>query len=331
MSKQLSAYINAYRGDFVEDHHVVSLAIVSPQGETLFTAGNPDLNVPMRSSAKPFQAQALFQSGAYRQFALSLKELALCCASHEGSAEHLQVAEGILQKLGLTEAALNCGAHLPGDKESRARLASSGQAVSAIYNNCSGKHSGMLAVAKALGASITDYETREHPVQELIFEIARALSGVSTIPYAIDGCSVPTFILPLRDSAHMWACFADPSTAPAAYQEGLETVSRAMQAHPEMVAGVGANDTVFMQNIPMLVAKRGAQGYYGLALKDSRYGPLGLTLKVENGSNEARDILLVELLEFLGVLSTATPLPWRRPEISNHRGIVTGYWEAVLG
>lgn len=329
MSKDLTAFVDAYRGDFVEDHHPISLVALSPQGELLFSAGNPILQIAMRSSSKPFQALAVILSGAYKTYGFSLKELALCCASHEGSKEHLEVAQGILDKLGLDESFLNCGSHLPGDKGSRAFLKENHQDPTPIYNNCSGKHSGMLAVAKALGVSPEHYEQREHPVQQLIFATIKDLTGLNAIPYGIDGCSAPNFILPLEAAAKMWSTLAAPETAPK-YKEALETIFRAMQAYPEMVAGEGEIDTVLMRAIPGLAAKRGAQGYYGLALKDSKYGPLGLVLKVEDGNSAAREVFVIELLEFLGVLDPNLAMPWRRPEIKNHRGLVTGYWQVSL-
>ena len=253
--------------------------------------------------------------------------MALCCASHEGSKAHIEVAQGILAKIGLDETALNCGAHLPSDKDSRALLKEKQQEPSAIYNNCSGKHSGMLAVAKALAASPAHYEHPDHPVQKLIFKIVKDLTQETEIPFGIDGCSAPNFILPLSAAARMWSSLAAPQLF-SGYQQGLERVFAAMQAHPEMVAGEGAIDTVLMRAIPTLAAKRGAQGYYGLALKDSNYGPLGLVLKVEDGNSEAREVFVTALLEHLGVLPSGLALPWRRPEIKNHRGIVTGYWQA---
>jgi L-asparaginase II len=103
-----------------------------------------------------------------------------------------------------------------------------------------------------------------------------------------------------------------------------------MRAYPEMVAGPGGIDTVLMQIIPDFAAKRGAEGYYGIALRDSPQGPLGIALKVEDGSNQAREVFVIALLEHLGILSEKTDLPWRNPIVTNHRGIETGYMKAHL-
>ena len=104
----------------------------------------------------------------------------------------------------------------------------------------------------------------------------------------------------------------------------------AMKAHPDMVAGEGEIDTVLMQQVPGLVCKQGADGYYGISLKETKYGPLGVVLKVEDGSTAAREPAVIRVLELLGVLSENNTLPWKRPIIRNHRKIETGYLEADI-
>jgi L-asparaginase II len=285
----------------------------------------------MRSSAKPFQAQALFLSGAKKRFDLNPAELALTCASHDGTLRQLELIQTFLAKLGLDQSYLACGTHLPAAKETRDALAKSGQTPRPIHNNCSGKHTGMLAAALALGAALEGYEKPDHPVQQLNFQTFRALSGVEDISFGIDGCSVPTFILPLANAARMFAQLAVPQTAPEKYQQGLEQTFRAMRTHPDLVAGPESLDTVLMQTIPGLAAKGGAEGYYGMALRESPYGPLGIAFKVEDGSSRARDVFGVALLEKLGLLASDLDLPWRRPVLKNHQGIETGYLEASFG
>ncbi len=330
MTQLLNCKIEAIRGGYIEDRHQVSMVIMNDAGEILFTAGNPNLSVHMRSSAKAFQGQVLFQSGAVEKYDLSLKELSLCCASHDGTADHIATAQGILKKICLDENALNCGAHLPSDPDSKHDLLSNDRQPTAIYNNCSGKHAGMLAATLAMGADIATYEAIEHPLQQAIFDCGKALSGMDEIPYGIDGCSLPAFIMPLTNAAKMYTAFVSPETAPEKYQTGLAKIFEAMQAHPEMIAGPDSVDTQIMQVIPTLAAKRGAQGYYGMAIKDTKYGNLGITLKVEDGSNGARDVFIVKLLEFLEVLSPDVPMVWRDKEIRNHRGILTGNYQASI-
>ncbi len=324
----MNAYVYSYRGGLIENRHRVSVAIMDPKGKLLAYAGNPELPAHMRSSSKPFQAQALFLSGAMKKFSITTQELALSCASHDGTAQHLEVAARYLQKVGLGIEYLACGAHLPADEASLKALQKSGQEPTALYNNCSGKHVGMLAIALALGADPKGYEQPNHPVQQLNMQTVRELSGLEDIPYGIDGCSVPTFVLPLAPAARMFALLADPASAPSKYQESLKNTFDAMRAFPEMVAGPQSIDTVLMQKIPHLAVKRGAEGYYGIALSESQWGPIGVTLKVEDGSSAAREPFVIALLEQLGALSPDVQLEWRKPIIKNVRKLDVGYMEA---
>jgi L-asparaginase II len=320
----MPSFVYVYRGGAIENRHQVSIAIVNSSGKLLASSGNPKLSAHMRSSAKPFQAQALFLSGAVERFGITQKEIALASASHEGTPKHINVAEGFLKKLGLDVTALACGTHAPGDYESRKALESLGQTPSAIHNNCSGKHTGMLSVALALGVSTTGYEKPQHPVQQLNLQTIKDLSGLQDIPWGIDGCSVPTFILPLENAAQMFALLADPSQAPTNYQDSLETTFGAMRAYPEMVAGPAELDTVLMQNVSGAAVKRGADGYCGMALRETPYGPLGVVLKVEDGNSVVREPAVVKVLELLSQNTIALE-KWREPIISNHRKIETGY------
>lgn len=326
----MSAHVYSYRGGLIENRHRVSLAIVNPEGSLLAHAGNPELMAHLRSSAKPFQAQALFQTGAVERFGLIPKEISISCASHSGSARHRETVAAYLQKIGLGPEYLACGAHIPFDKESARELRQSGQEPTVLHSNCSGKHTGMLAAALAMGAEPRGYEQPDHPVQKLNFQTLRQLSGAEEIPYGIDGCSVPAFIMPLKAAAKMFALLAQPGAAPQQYREGLEATFQAMRAHPDMVAGPEGMDTVLMSKIPAIASKGGADGYYGVAIRESKWGPIGVTLKVESGSSEAREPMVVKVLETLGVLSPDEPMEWRRPIVRNVRRLEVGWWEAKL-
>jgi L-asparaginase II len=323
------SFVYNYRGSSIENRHTVSVAVVNAAGNLIAYAGHPTLPAYLRSSAKPFQAQALFLSGAVKRFDFSQKELALVAASHAGSPDHASTAQGILNKLGLEYTALACGIHPPAGYKARKALEASGQKPNELHNNCSGKHSGMLAVAVALGAPTQGYEALEHPVQHMNLQTIKDLSGVTDIPLGIDGCSVPNFMLPLDKAAHMFALLADPQHAPANYQEGLETTFQSMRAYPDMVAGEGELDTVAMQTIPDAASKGGAEGYQGVALRTTDYGPLGIAIKIEDGSSAARETAIVSVLEQLGQ-NTQGLETWKRPSIYNHRKIEVGYTEAAI-
>jgi len=326
----MEAYTYVYRGGLIENRHKVSLAVVGPQGHLLAYSGNPYLTAHMRSSAKPFQALALYLSGALVRFGITPAEVALTCASHDGMEQHVAIAANYLHKIGLDTTYLACGAHPPFDPTSRKALQQAGLSPTVLHNNCSGKHIGMLAAARAMGVEPRGYEQPEHPVQQLNLQTMRDLSGQPHIPYGMDGCSVPTFVLPLASAARMFAVLADPKAAPIRYQEALEAVFRAMRQHPDLVAGPRSIDTVLMQTISHLLAKRGADGYYGMALRETRWGPIGIALKVESGSNEAREPMVIRLLEELGLLSPEVELEWRRPIVRNVRKLEVGHLEAGL-
>jgi L-asparaginase II len=326
----MTSFTFAYRGSIIENRHRISIAVVNAENKLIASSGNPALLAHLRSSAKPFQAQALFQSGAAKKFGFTDKEIALACASHHGTSEHLSVVKGMLDKLGLGLSDLACGVHWPASKEERTRLEQAGEKPNALHNNCSGKHAGMLAVAKMLEAPTQGYEKSEHPVQQLNFQIVRDLAGAQEIPFGVDGCSVPAFVLPLDKAAWMFAQLANPQSAPEKYRKGLDHAFRAMKTYPEMVQGEGEIDTVLMQQISGLVCKQGADGYYGISLRETNHGPLGIVLKVEDGSTAAREPAVVRTLELLGVLPEDNTLPWKRPLMRNHRKLETGYIEADI-
>ncbi len=321
----MNAWVYAYRGQEVENRHRISLAIHGPEG-LLAYAGNPGLWAYMRSSAKPFQALALFLTGAVERFGITEEEVALATASHDGTPRHVEVAARFLGKLGLGPERLVCGVHPPLSKEARQALERVGEGPTPLHHNCSGKHAGMLAAALALGAPPEGYERPEHPVQLLNQRTLAELSGAEPL-HATDGCSVPTFALPLARAARAFYLLARPEAAPAPYREPLRRVGEAMRRHPDLVAGPGSIDTLLMERLPLL-AKRGADGYYGLALLESPMGPLGAALKVEDGASQAREVAVVALLRLLGL--EPGPTPWDRPEVRNHRGLVVGHWEAHL-
>lgn len=321
----MRAYVLSYRGEEVENRHRISLALWG-QGGLYGYAGDPGLWTYMRSSAKPFQALALFLTGAVERFGLQEEEVALATASHDGTPAHVEVAAGFLAKLGLGPEHLVCGVHPPFSKEARRALEERGLSPTPLHHNCSGKHAGMLAAAMALGASPEGYERPEHPVQRLNQKTLKALSGVEP-KIATDGCSVPTFALPLARAARAFYLLARPEEAPEGYQEPLRRVGEAMRKHPGLVAGPGSIDTLLMERLP-LIAKRGADGYYGMALLEGPRGPLGAALKVEDGSAQAREVAVVALLRLLGL--DPGPTPWDRPVLQNHRGLEVGHLEARL-
>ncbi|HEY4722730.1 MAG TPA: asparaginase, partial [Anaerolineae bacterium] len=199
MSFKTETLVEVTRGGRVESEHRGVIAVVDATGKLIAHVGDVDLISFLRSSAKPFQALPLVESGAADRFGFTDQELAIIAGSHSGEARHIEVAQSILSKIGLKEDALQCGIHVPFSPESAQRLRESGQAPTPIYNNCSGKHAGMLAQAISRSLSTHDYLDPNHPVQ---VSIRRTLADLAEISFdevgvGIDGCSAPNFALPL--------------------------------------------------------------------------------------------------------------------------------------
>ena len=201
--------IEATRGDIVESVHVVSVAVVDPAGRLVAHAGEPARISFWRSAAKPFQALPLLEDGAADALGLTPAELALACASHSSEPKHLAVAQGFLRRIGATEDDLACGPHQPLSAAVAERVAREGITLTPLWSNCSGKHAGMLALARHRGWPSAGYHRPEHPVQRRILEEVSRWTGVpaARIPTATDGCTAVTFALPLAAMARAWAGF----------------------------------------------------------------------------------------------------------------------------
>jgi len=324
--------------DVVETVHRAHVVVCDPRGRVLAAAGDPAWRTPLRSCAKPFQALALYTSGARERFAVSPEELALACASHEASPRQLELVAAWLARLGLSVKDLGCGAHPPGDADSARELARQDLAPSALHNNCSGKHTGMLAVALALGAPTRDYLRLQHPVQRAIVKSLSLLLGApaDTLRFAVDGCSAPTAVLPLAAIARLAALLAAPAAvADPVHRAALGELAHAMTTHADLVGGRGVLDSLLMRSVAGLVAKRGADGVYLLALEraPATGGPVGVVVKVEDGSGDARSAVVMATLDALGALGPAarTALaPWPRAPRKNHRDLTIGRWDVSL-
>src|SRR5215207_234636 len=195
------------RGSFVESVHRGHLVAVDGRGRTLAVLGSAEAVAFIRSAAKPFQAFPLVASGAAERFGLADRELAVACGSHDATPAHTEAVASMLKKAGLSVSDLNCGAHEPYSKEAAEELKSRGERPSAVHNNCSGNHAGMLALARHLGADVSTYHRPENPAQRAVFRAVSQFSGlaVAEIGYAIDNCAAPTFALSVGTMARMFA------------------------------------------------------------------------------------------------------------------------------
>ncbi len=340
--------VEAWRGDMVESVHFGAIAVVDPEGGLRHHAGDPETPIYLRSIAKPAQALPLLMSGAAGRFGLTAAELAVIIGSHNGETVHLEAVRSILGKIGLGEDALLCGAHAPYHKPTANDLRRRGIAPSVLHNNCSGKHAGMLALAIHLGAPTGTYLEPDHPVQVRIRAAIEMLAGLPPggARLATDGCSAPTFGMPLRAAALLYArlvaaaggALLDPGARGAAATAELASAARraieAMRRHPEMIAGDDRLCTALIRlGRHGLVAKIGAEGVYGLGFA-SDGKPLGLALKIADGEgHRSRTTAVVEALRQLGVLEEDEA---RRiagqfvGDLRNRRGLVVGRVQPVF-
>ena len=292
------------RGSVVESRHCVSAAVVSAKGELLHQSGDPGVFTWWRSCAKPFQALPLVESGGLEKLGWKGDELALACASHGGEPEHVAIAESMLRSIGLEEGDLACGPHEPLASRGARLLRESGHRVTRLHNNCSGKHSAMLAQAHLASLPTNGYERIEHAVQQNSLREVALWAGVndSALGVATDGCGVPVFALPL---ANMALSYARLVTAAARGHEAAARVVHAMTGHPFLIGGTERFDTALMQACRgKVLCKIGAEGVHTLALVDRG---IGLAIKVEDGTPRAQYPAVLALLAHLGELPD--PLP----------------------
>jgi L-asparaginase II len=310
--------------------------VVTPEGRLVARLGDPGLATFTRSSAKPFQCLPLVLAGGEERFALDAADLALVCASHGGTPEHVERAASLLARGGFGEDDLLCGAHPPLDRASARRLREQRRRPTALHNNCSGKHAGMLLACRLLDMPAADYVSPEHPLQRRILAQLAELCALPerAIGVGIDGCSVPTYHLPLASAARGYAALAHPEAAGAepALAAAIRRVVEAMTGEPRMVAGPGRFTTRLMEATRgRVLGKEGAEGFYGLAV----LGPvaLGIAVKIADGSERCRDGVVLEVLRQAGSLSreeAAELAELREPPLTNWRGLRVGEVVAEL-
>ena len=308
----LDPLLELTRGDTVESIHMGVIMVVDRHGTLLHAIGDPKTVTFLRSAAKPFQALPFIEAGGHAHYGLSQKEIAVICASHSGTDEHVATVAGIQAKAGIGEDHLMCGAHMPFDKTTAEAMIRREEAPTSNRHNCSGKHSGMLAFAQMNSEPLESYLEIDHPVQQRILQAISEMSGAGSedIHLGTDGCSAPNFALTLYHSAWAWARLADPVDLPSTREQACRTITAAMTSHPEMVGGPGRFDTDVMRVAKnKVIAKAGAEGYEGLGILPGVFGPgspgMGVALKIADGDGygRARAAVALEVLRQLGALS----------------------------
>jgi len=300
------------RGWIVESIHIGSIAVVDSKGTLVAWVGDPYHATYLRSTAKPFQALPFVELGGPARFGLTSPEIALLCASHSGTDEHVAALQSLQRKTGVREDDLLCGVHEPYDEPAGNALRERGEIPTSNRHNCSGKHTGMLALARLQGWSLEDYLSTSHPVQKLILESFSEMTDVPVekIQVGIDGCSAPNFAIPLFNTALGFARLCDPETLNPDRARACTTIIQAMTTAPRMVAGPGRFDTLLMEvSAKRIVSKGGAEGYQGLGLPPGAIHAgspaLGIAFKIADGDlrSRARPAVALEILRQLGVLT----------------------------
>lgn len=322
--------VEIWRGSVLESRHHIHAAVVDSEGRVRAFVGEPELRTYFRSAAKPFQALPLVLDGAMDRLGITLEELALCCGSHSGESRHVEIATALLQKVGIEGEALACGPHPPFNAGARRDLAEAGLEPLRLHNNCSGKHAGMIALARAHGWDPDGYHRAEHPVQQRVLSEVCRWVGLPPegMALGVDGCGVVCYGLPLR---HMALAYARLGRAARRGDREPTYVVGAMINYPEMVAGEGRLCTELMkQTHGRAFAKLGAEGLYCVGVPGAE---LGLALKVEDGAARALAPAVLSVLRQLDLISEddlGALYRFAFPDLTNSRGEVVGQIRANL-
>lgn len=323
------------RGNRVESRHYGHIAVVDALGRDVFALGDVATPVFPRSTVKPLLALPFVETGAANRLNLTDAELAIICASHNGEEAHTQIVAGFLHRVGESETCLECGAHWPLSDEASHRLAAQGSQPSALHNNCSGKHAALVCLALDQHLDPKGYVSPDHPVQK---QVTAALAAMSDTPHdaenrGVDGCSMPTYAIPLRHLARAFARFGSGQKLDPDRGEAASRLRSAIAAAPFMLAGTGRFDTRFIKHFGTRVfCKMGAEGVMVAALPEAG---LGIAIKVEDGANRAAEVALAALLRRMTALSWSDEdhaflKSLHQITLRNWNGLETGYIKAAL-
>jgi L-asparaginase II len=319
--------VEATRGKWIESAHRGAGAVVDEDGRVVMAFGDAERPVYPRSAVKALQALPLAESGAADRLGLSDREIALSCASHSGSEDHVATARAILAKAGFDERVLECGVHWPlGENEARA-LARSGRTPTALHNNCSGKHAGFVCLACAMGVDPKGYVAPDHPVQREVAAAIEAMTGarLGDEMRGVDGCAIPTYAVPLIALARGFARLGTGQGLPQARRKAAARIRAAVAAHPLTVAGKGRFDTEVMSLLgARAFTKSGAEGVFCAALPDAG---LGLAVKADDGAGRAAQVMIAALIRRFGGFDDTTAArlaPFVSPRLLNWNGAEVG-------
>ena len=322
--EHLSLDVVVTRGALIESRHRVHAIAMDASGNTLAEANDATIVTHWRSCAKPFQIMPLLESGGFDELGWGDDELALSCGSHGGEPEHVALARSMLASIGMEEGDLACGPHEPLASRGQKLLREAGQRPSRLHNNCSGKHSAMLALARKAGWPTVGYERDDHPVQRACLAEVSNWTGVaeSEIVCAVDGCGVVVFALPLSAMALAYARLADAARRSPSVPS---RIVNAMQTRPFLLGGSDRFDSMLIEATEgRVVSKIGAEGVHSIAIVAEG---IGIALKVEDGAMRAQFPAVIRVLQHYGALPHEVPprlAEFAHRTLRNTRGEVVG-------
>ncbi|WP_449257411.1 asparaginase [Bosea sp. (in: a-proteobacteria)] len=315
------------RGNTVESRHRGSAIVIDADGGVVFSAGDVERPVFPRSAVKAIQALPLLESGAADRYGLTEAEIALAVSSHSGEPLHAETSLSMLRKAGRDAGCLECGAHWPMNEAAARALAKSGREPSALNNNCSGKHAGFVCLSCGLDADPAGYVKPGHAVQQAVRGALEEVTGAahSSERMGIDGCSIPSYAVPLRALALGFARLGSGRGLGPARARAAARIRAAVAAHPFMVAGTDRFDTRLMSLLgARAFTKTGAEGVYCAALPELGYG---IALKCDDGAGRAAEVALAALLGRFLPMDEPTQeafAPLREAVLKNWNGIEVG-------
>jgi L-asparaginase II len=315
--------VELWRGGLLESSHAGHAVICDAKGQIVQSWGDPAAVIFPRSACKMVQALPLMESGAADATGLTTEHLALACASHQGAGAHVSRVGRWLADLGLAEADLRCGAHEPYDRAERDRLIRAEDVPCQLHNNCSGKHAGFLTMTRHLKAG-PEYVEPDHPLQRAIRQAFEEVTGEVSPGYGIDGCSAPNLATSIAGLARAMGHFAGATGAGDTRDRAMHRLTRAMAAHPDLVAGEGRACTELMRAMGGRVSiKTGAEGVFVAILPEQERG---IAVKITDGHSRASEAVVAALLVRSGALDPDHPATRKRLNAvqTNWRGLETG-------